>query len=1050
MVLGAATIFERVEWLHLCQGSGGEIRSGNGRSREGATELPILDAWVKAYSPGHPAALLRRLSWDGLTADEVRAALSLSRRDIPPLADAWTPWIDRYLDECRDGVGDTAPSNGALAPFAEIVAPAVRVARRELESRVPRRALDRFHAPAQRALASHLLKELAAQSDLLLFDTFRLMSGDEDAPGDGQVDRRYRRFVESMLAGGVLPLLQAYPVVARQFSRMLEAWVTATAELLLRLDADAEAITERFGKTGDVVAVDPALSDPHNGRRRVASLQFASGLTLVYKPRDLGLEKAFADLIRSLAALGLDPAPTAPALLARAGYGWIEFVRPEPVENEAAAIDWYRRAGSLLCLAHLLRGRDLHMENVIATSAGPVLIDLELLLQPVTVRERAHGAATLGTHRAAAGSCLATGFVSDLHTAADGTLFDVGGLRGDGRGMTPVSRRRWQNLGTDAIAFTTEPAFAILPTNRPTLAGEALSAEDYVDEVIEGFESTYRLVHEHREQIAGTGGPLAAFAGHSTRVIGRPTDQYAAMLHLLAAPPYQRSGALRSVTLDALNRAFTTAESTPPLWILAQEERRSLEALDVPIFHARTDQLGVYVGGRLTVSNHFAITGLDAVRDRIASMGDDDLAVQLTALQRALWDPLDARFATPLVVPKADGGDLARGTEVVTHALWIAAELTAAEHERVRDGGPLAHHYLYDGDMGPALFRAAIAATTGDERSRVAALDAVSRLDEALASDGRTGAIGTCAGDGSLIYALVCIARLLDDPGATATAVRVLDRLDEKRISRDDLLDVSGGAAGAAIALLALHAHTGDAMALARATLCGERLLETAQRHGGECAWLAADGRRYVGFAHGAAGIGVALTRLFRATGRKDFLAAAAGAHQFEKRMFHAAAGNWPVAAGDDGAPAEMMTAWCHGAPGLALARSLAAVTLQDSALLTGVTPALQTTAAVPVRLDDHLCCGSMGRCDVLLTAGEALRASASVEAAWRIALGVVRRAAGEGRYRLTSRGYEFRAFDPGFFRGLSGIGYQLLRLAAPSRLPSVLSFELPPVISRS
>jgi lantibiotic modifying enzyme len=91
-----------------------------------------------------------------------------------------------------------------------------------------------------------------------------------------------------------------------------------------------------------------------------------------------------------------------------------------------------------------------------------------------------------------------------------------------------------------------------------------------------------------------------------------------------------------------------------------------------------------------------------------------------------------------------------------------------------------------------------------------------------------------------------------------------------------------------------------------------------------------------------------------------------------------------------------------------------------------------------------------MGRCDVLLTVGEALRAPGPVEAAWRIALEVVRRAADEGRYRLSSRGYEFRAFDAGFFRGLSGIGYQLLRLGAPSRLPSVLSFELPPVNSRS
>lgn len=145
-----------------------------------------------------------------------------------------------------------------------------------------------------------------------------------------------------------------------------------------------------------------------------------------------------------------------------------------------------------------------------------------------------------------------------------------------------------------------------------------------------------------------------------------------------------------------------------------------------------------------------------------------------------------------------------------------------------------------------------------------------------------------------------------------------------------------------------------------------------------------------------------------------------------------------------------MMTAWCHGAPGLALARTRAAVTLRDRSLLNGVEQALKTTAAVPVRLDDHLCCGSMGRCDVLLTSGLALGADEAVTAAWTLAGQVVDRAERERRYRLTSRGHQMRVFDTGFFRGLSGIGYQLLRLAAPSRLPSVLSFDPPSQSLRS
>jgi lantibiotic modifying enzyme len=35
--------------------------------------------------------------------------------------------------------------------------------------------------------------------------------------------------------------------------------------------------------------------------------------------------------------------------------------------------------------------------------------------------------------------------------------------------------------------------------------------------------------------------------------------------------------------------------------------------------------------------------------------------------------------------------------------------------------------------------------------------------------------------------------------------------------------------------------------------------------------------------------------------------------------------------------------------------------------------------------------------------------------------------------------GHNATPFAPGFFRGMAGIGYQLLRLADPNSLPSVL-----------
>jgi len=93
----------------------------------------------------------------------------------------------------------------------------------------------------------------------------------------------------------------------------------------------------------------------------------------------------------------------------------------------------------------------------------------------------------------------------------------------------------------------------------------------------------------------------------------------------------------------------------------------------------------------------------------------------------------------------------------------------------------------------------------------------------------------------------------------------------------------------------------------------------------------------------------------------------------------------------------------------------------------------------------DHLCCGNMGRCESLFTTGRRLMRREAVEGSRRLARVVIARARKAGHFCLAANGFEYRIFDPGFFRGVSGIGYTLLRLAAPSSLPSIAAFEAPP-----
>jgi lantibiotic modifying enzyme len=136
------------------------------------------------------------------------------------------------------------------------------------------------------------------------------------------------------------------------------------------------------------------------------------------------------------------------------------------------------------------------------------------------------------------------------------------------------------------------------------------------------------------------------------------------------------------------------------------------------------------------------------------------------------------------------------------------------------------------------------------------------------------------------------------------------------------------------------------------------------------------------------------------------------------------------------------VTAWCHGAPGIGLARlsSLALPGVDDSATRAEIEVALQTTHARGCGFNFSLCHGDLGNLELLLHAAEKL------DPGWREAVDqmaaiVVEALDREGWLCGVPLGVE----TPGLMTGIAGIGYGLLRLTEPGRVPSVLTLE-PPV----
>jgi lantibiotic modifying enzyme len=128
--------------------------------------------------------------------------------------------------------------------------------------------------------------------------------------------------------------------------------------------------------------------------------------------------------------------------------------------------------------------------------------------------------------------------------------------------------------------------------------------------------------------------------------------------------------------------------------------------------------------------------------------------------------------------------------------------------------------------------------------------------------------------------------------------------------------------------------------------------------------------------------------------------------------------------------------AWCHGAPGIGLGR-IAALDMMDTCdVRRDIEAALASTSSANLLPRDHLCCGNAGLMDTLCAAGERFPEAEWSRKALQLAARTMARGNKRGGFNIA---FHNGFFNPSLFQGTAGVGYQLLRLADPRRIPSVL-----------
>ncbi|APR75897.1 Lanthionine biosynthesis protein LanM [Minicystis rosea] len=1036
-----------------------------------------MERWCKVVAGGDRDRFERRLAWDGLSEGARRRILGGVRFRADARLPEWTETLREVMKEASATAIDDAR---AESPFAEIIVPFVRVAQRRLRARAGA-SYERLSGEAHAALEAELTARLTRLSTPTLFlelalarGALRVSPADLPTSPDEPLPRaKYLAFVEGLLRDGMRSFFLEYSVLGRLAAIALDAWTSATAELLERLDTDWPLLCQRFhggADLGEVARIRAGGSDYHNGGRAVAILELSSGIRLVYKPRDLGMEDAYNALVTWLNERGAAPKLATLAVIDSGTHGWVEYAAHRPCTDGDEARRFYVRAGMLLCLTYVTGAIDLHAENVVACGEHPMLIDLETLTQPILEDApfgEGPGPVTDPALQISWSTVLASQLLPRWVLSSDRRrAYDSSGLGGAGDALAPRSPLRFQHINTDVMSVERERGAAPAGSgpNLPVLAGVRLSPCDHRTEIATGFEGMYHLLVDARDELLAPGGPIDGLRGRRVRFVFRGTAGYAALLEAGADPSLLRDAADRAVELDALSAepAALCAEH-PAHWPVVESERRAIEELDVPYFTTTTDAVDLPLPGRGVAPRLFRRSCHEEVVATLRKLGDADLHRQLSLVRAALHArgachpepslrPHDAAATVPLS-PDA----------MLTQALVIAREIQRVAFP-IGDGvcwvevyrEPLADCHklrvvdadLYGGNLGVALFLAAAAAVSRDDGLASLAMKALVPVRRILDVPARRAKLGIslASGLGAILYGFVRIAGFLGEQALVDDARRAAALLTADRIEADAHLDVLGGAAGALLALLALHRATGDAAPLRQAILCGDHLLSKRNAsEAGPRAWVSVDGALLTGLSHGAAGIAYALARLSDATHDARYLDAAREAIAYEQSTFSETAGRWPdlrYPVTGDGGP-RFANAWCNGAAGIGLARLGGLAVLDDPGVRRDIDAALRLASDDE---DDResLCCGTVGRVELLHAAGAQLsRPSLLREAHARASDAVLRLSSAEGALRLHPRApARPEAHSPALFQGMSGIGYTLLRLAHPERIPSVLLWE--------
>lgn len=392
-----------------------------------------------------------------------------------------------------------------------------------------------------------------------------------------------------------------YPFLFQMIEIMIKSSLNNIKNILERIREDYLELKNSILSLDNspLIGLNFGISDRHVNGQQTAILYFSSRRRLIYKPVDLRsnfLLAKFIDLVGFEKPFDL----LVPKILPKEGYGWIEFIYPWPCKNDTEVRGYYKRAGVLLAVADALNYCDGHMENLIASSGYPVLIDTETLFQAFGEVDP-----DLGER-----SVLFTGLIEKPPNNETEKGFTAA--------FQAPSPSRYEllfpyavNDHTDEIAVHYRGFASLQSSNSPVLKNVIQTPSGFIEDFVNGFSFGYGCISKKVKNWLEEEDWWEGLNKVKVRQLIRHTLYYELLIRKIQQPRGCISAkAAYDIVYDLLY------SKSQDLRVVANYEAKEILKLDVPFFYHFPGLPHLYDGNGRCYLNYFNRSAFDEIFDR--------------------------------------------------------------------------------------------------------------------------------------------------------------------------------------------------------------------------------------------------------------------------------------------------------------------------------------------------------------------------------------------------------------------------------------------------